>query len=176
MLKPIIYAGIGSRDTPHDILNMMSLIARELAPFCTLRSGHADGADRAFESGCIAGNGKKEIYLPWEGFNCAPTNNPDYICMPSSLQATAFAAMHHPAWERCSQAAKKLHTRNVAQIYGAKLNSPVDLVICWTKEGKRKGGTGQALRMAEAKQIPIFDLALPETEQNLTVFFNNLCK
>lgn len=31
------------------------------------------------------------------------------------------------------------------------------LNICWTKNGSGQGGTGQALRIAKAYNIPIFD-------------------
>lgn len=44
------------------------------------------------------------------------------------------------------------------------------MVICWTKEGKRGGGTGQALRIAQHFYIPIFDLALPDAGEKLCAF------
>lgn len=62
-----IIAGIGSRETPSTILDAMTFIGlwcRENNIW--VRSGHAQGADWAFECGaqenCIA-------YLPWKGFN-----------------------------------------------------------------------------------------------------------
>ncbi|NMA16004.1 MAG: hypothetical protein GX935_02005, partial [Erysipelotrichia bacterium] len=30
-------------------------------------------------------------------------------------------------------------------------------IICWTKNGSGSGGTGQAIRIAKAYDIPIFD-------------------
>jgi len=74
----IFYTGIGSRKTPgpiNDIIEFSPLYrfyywGRILATKgFILRSGHADGADLAFEKGCDTVNGKKEIYLPWKGFN-----------------------------------------------------------------------------------------------------------
>lgn len=63
------YTGIGSRGTPSEILEIMTDIARFLAETgYTLRSGGASGADTAFESGVLHID-KKEIYLPWSGFN-----------------------------------------------------------------------------------------------------------
>jgi hypothetical protein len=48
--------------------------------------------------------------------------------------------------------------RNAMQILGPKLNHPADLVITWTEMGLRKGGTGQALRIAEEYSVPIINL------------------
>lgn len=61
-----IYTGIGSRETPYEILQLMKELARLMSECFILRSGGADGADSAFESGC---SGLKEIYLPWKNFN-----------------------------------------------------------------------------------------------------------
>ena len=64
------YAGIGSRETPDDIIEFMMKCGAYLAnKGYTLRSGGADGADLAFERGCDKYDGIKEIYLPWTGFN-----------------------------------------------------------------------------------------------------------
>lgn len=162
MSKSLIYAGIGSRETPQDVLEVMYNIAVDLAPNWILRSGHAAGADMAFEQGCIAGNGAKEIYLPWHGFNGAPNNHPQYIRPKATQELADFSAQFHPAWDKCSDPVKLMHMRNAYQILGADGESPVDLVICWTKDGKRGGGTGQALRIAEYYNIPIFDLAIAD--------------
>lgn len=62
------YAGVGSRETPHEILALMTDVAKILGQHgWTLRSGGARGADTAFEDG--AKGFKREIYLPWRGFN-----------------------------------------------------------------------------------------------------------
>lgn len=78
--------------------------------------------------------------------------------------------MFHPAWDRCKPAAKFLHMRNVPQVVGINLDTASDMIICWTPQGKRTGGTGQALRIAEYLNIPIFDLAIPGIESKLSQF------
>lgn len=159
----MIYAGIGSRETPIEIQQQMESIGFQLGQSgWTLRSGHADGADLAFEKGAIACAGKKEIFLPWRGFNKAPDYE-HYITRKVTQELIDFAKQYHPAWDRCSEKAKLMHARNSCQILGHDGDKPVDMVICWTKNGKRGGGTGQALRIAEDYNIPIFDLALTET-------------
>jgi predicted Rossmann fold nucleotide-binding protein DprA/Smf involved in DNA uptake len=52
-IKRKIYCGIGSRQTPSMVLAKMIGIAQELAAKnWILRSGRAEGADKAFEHGC----------------------------------------------------------------------------------------------------------------------------
>ena len=147
----MIYTGIGSRDTPTDVLRMMTKIAQGLAKTddAILRSGGAKGADSAFEDGAD----KKEIYLPWKGFN---DNDSPLFDIPTA--AYEMAKHYHPAWNRCSPAARKFHARNCYQILGKDLDLPTDLVICWTPGGKISGGTGQALRIALDYNININNL------------------
>lgn len=154
---PLTYAGIGSRETPPEILDTMKKIGGYLAGIgWTLRSGGALGADSAFESGC--GNGPKEIYLPWKGFQNNPS--PLYHIPPKAFE---IAKDLHPAWEKLSQAVQKLMARNVCQILGQTLDKKADFVVCWTKDGKASGGTGQAIRLAEKYEITVFNLHDPES-------------
>jgi hypothetical protein len=153
------YAGIGARKTPPYILAFMTRIATKLdALGWVLRSGGADGADAAFENGAT----QKATYLPWPWFNgrdgaLVARNRP-------SARALEIAPQYHPNWKNLSEAAQKLHARNVHQILGADCNSPCSMVICWTPDGSteittaRTGGTGQAIRIAAAHKVPIFNL------------------
>ena len=55
------YAGIGSRSTPSSILSIMTILGKTLAQNgYILRSGGAEGADKAFEIGCNEVSGMKE--------------------------------------------------------------------------------------------------------------------
>lgn len=137
------------------MLDLMFELGAHLARYgWALRSGGADGSDTWFEAGCDSVGGAKEIYLPWAGFN-----GKTGIVLPDDIpEALKLARTAHPAWQRLSQAAKRLHTRNVYQVLGNDLATPSDFVICWTEGGAGAGGTGQALRLAEVFDIPIFDL------------------
>lgn len=153
LVKGDIYTGIGSRETPTEIMNLMTDTACYLSrKGVVLRSGGADGADSSFEKG--ASTGLKEIYLPWKYFN----KNASRLCGPYSAQHVEMARRFHPAWGRLSQGAQKLMVRNVAQIFGMDFERRTKLVICWTKDGQASGGTGQALRIARAFEIPIVNL------------------
>ena len=148
------FAGIGSRSTPPDICTDMTKVARHMARMgFVLRSGGAEGADEAFERGARL----KEIFLPWKKFRDNPS--PLHSFSPDILRgAMEIAQRYHPAWNRCNSGARKLHARNTFQVLGLDLNTPVEYVICWTKDGKASGGTGQALRIATALRIEIINL------------------
>ncbi len=153
------YAGIGSRKTPPDILSLMEKISIYLSEKkYILRSGGASGSDSAFSKNID--DDKKQIFLPWKGFN----NNWDYK-YPVSKKAFEMAEEFHPAWERCSNGAKKLHARNCFQVLGYDLNSPSEFIICWTIGGKLKGGTAQALRISIKHNIKIYNLAIEEDKK-----------
>ena len=144
------YAGIGSRETPAEICAIFTRLAAFLeSKHWTLRSGHADGADLAFERGTTTA----EIYIPWPGFNGSTSQ---LVWNPADHSA-ALAAKFHPAWSRLSQGAQKLQARNCYQVLGYNLRTPVKFVVCWTPGGTGSGGTGQALRMAREYKIPVFD-------------------
>lgn len=147
------YAGIGSRETPEEIQKLMVQMAVHLAKAgWILRSGGAEGADQAFEKGCDIIKGPKEIYLPWANFE-----NSKSKLIVKDPRAWEIAEKYHPYWHNSSPGAKKLQARNSHQVLGEDLNTPSNLIICYTKNGKGAGGTGQAIRVAKAYNIPIFD-------------------
>lgn len=150
------YAGIGSRAAPRSALILIGKIAKTLADYgLILRSGGAPGADTAFERGCDRGDGKKEIFLPWKGFN----KHPSPLFDPPE-RAAVIAAFIHPNWRACKPSARQLHARNCQQVYGLNLDSPVQFVLFWAPEedGKVKGGTATAVNLAREMKIPTFNL------------------
>src|SRR5436305_2583103 len=63
------YAGIGSRQTPDQVLARMHGVAGRLAgESWVLRTGLSPGADQAFYTGAMVSGGEIELYLPWPGF------------------------------------------------------------------------------------------------------------
>lgn len=170
------YTGVGSRSTPAEVLAEMSTIAARLAhDGYTLRSGGADGADKAFENGARYGGGQTEIYIPWSGFNGRSTG-----IVRNSLEAEALAQSVHPAWERLTPGGRKAHTRNVHQVLGLDLRTPSLFVVCWTPDGctgaatrtARTGGTATAILIAERYAVPVFNLQEPDAADRLTAMLN----
>ena len=172
-IQPGSYAGIGSRATPPDVLQLMRRVAVELAADgWTLRTGGAQGADSAFMDGVFAAGAPMEVYLPWPRFQ--------NICFSRLDRPTpaayAMAARHHPAWSTCSSAAQALHARNSHQVLGETLEDPASFVVCYTPdgslagEGRAAGGTGQALRIASTAGVPVFNLQRPEHRERIEAF------
>ena len=78
-----------------------------------------------------------------------------------------IASEVHPAWDRCNEWARGMHSRNCHQILGYDLQSPVDAVICWTPDGKVVGGTATALKLSMKYNIPVFNLGVKDKESVL---------
>jgi len=145
------YAGIGSRETPYKVIETMQATSKFLSKYgYSLYSGGAEGADEAFEKGAT----NKTIWLPWDGFNGKFENGLDYV-VPE--EAKEFVSKYHPNPKRLSEKAFMLMSRNAYQVLGPDLKSPVEFVLCWTKNGKASGGTGQAMRIAKDYNIPIYN-------------------
>jgi len=155
------YAGIGSRETPPDVLRQMTKIANRLHELnYWLRSGGANGADLAFEDGA---QNKKEIYLPWKGFN---KSNSEFFEV--SKEALELSSQFHPYWHNLKEYARLLHGRNAYQVLGKDLKTPSDFIICWTKGGKEIGGTAQAIRIAKYFKIKVYNLAIDNDIKEIT--------
>lgn len=161
------YAGIGSRETPTEILHLMNRIAWKLnsndlcgingeliGPYI-LRSGGAIGADTAFEDGS---SGDCEIF---KAHHATP-------------MARYIASEFHSAWGNLSDYVQNLHGRNAMILLGKNLDTPVDFVVCWTKDGKDTGGTGLGIRIAQAHGIKVINLFYPEWRERIKKFINEV--
>ena len=166
------YAGIGSRETPPDIREEIHEIVEFLnTKEMILLSGGAPGADFFFEEKAD----RKMIFLPWKRFNgneshLYPGNDAQYDTYTSD--AYGIARQFHPRWDKLSEGAKSLMCRNSMQVLNIQVCEPVDFIVCWTKDGRASGGTGQALRIAKAYEVPIFNLYDPTAKSRLKTFVN----
>lgn len=89
-------------------------------------------------------------------------------------QSELLASQVHPAWDKCNDWARGMHSRNCHQILGYDLKSPVDCVITWTPNGNVVGGTATALKLAMKYDIPIFNLGVPDKKSVLNDIKNFL--
>lgn len=175
------YTGIGSRETPPEVLRQMKVWAKVLAEMgYTLRSGGADGADTAFEQGCDISKGSKEIYLPWKGFN----QNKSSLFEITDNALTLAKQVYGPRWITLKHSVRRLHTRNLYQVLGPTLDNPSSFIICWTQDGcvnattrtRETGGTGQAIACATMfptlYDIPVFNLKNTDAHDKLMEYLN----
>ena len=103
------------------------------------------------------------------------------ICTNStSIRRSFVAAGRRPRFPRgCEVArlpgAQKLHGRNVYQVLGRNLDKPSRFLVCWTPDGvvsgeyctRATGGTGMAIRIACAENVPVLNLCRQETRKML---------
>jgi len=167
------YTGIGSRQTPEAWLLFLEKLSEKLAKkdYC-LRSGGAQGADQAFERGGVL----KQIFLPWDGFENKKADGLTIFSMRDSnptvwTKAQKFAESFHPAWDRLTEGARALHTRNTMQVLGPDLQSPSQFVVCYSPG---RGGTEQALRIARFVEIPIFNVYVEDDIPKLLDYLKGL--
>ena len=85
-----------------------------------------------------------------------------------------IASEVHPAWDRCNEWARGMHSRNCHQILGYDLKSPVDCVITWTPNGNIQGGTATAIRISMKYGIPVFNLGVSDKKSVLNDIKNFL--
>jgi hypothetical protein len=170
------YAGIGSRSTPQDVCEVLARWGERAARAgWILRSDGAPGADTAFERGCDAAGGLKEIFLPWARFQ----ENPSPFTRPTEA-AIRMAAGAHPAFGMLKPAERLLHGRNAHQVFGPNLDDPIAMVLCWTEDGCESeaartpatGGTGTGITLASRAGIPVFNLRNPDAERRLLAWLD----
>lgn len=158
------YTGVGSRKTTPEALALMTALAEGLARAgWVLRSGGADGADKAFEAGADQGNPEpgarvpfhKQVFIPWRKFNGS-----DSQLVGAMPAADDIIQRIHPAYSKLTQGAKKLHARNVHQVLGPALHTPSEFLVAYTEGGKDIGGTRTAIVLAREHGIPVFNLGL----------------
>lgn len=155
--KTMTYAGIGSRETPPEILEEMTNISKILASKgYKLQTGNTfynkeEGADKAFSQGTK----NKELF------------GPEF----ANDRTITIAKELHPAPDRLKEGGLKLMARSTNQVFGKNLDTPVDFVLFYAKENegsiRPEGGTGQAVEMARLKRIPTINMINSDWKEQL---------
>ena len=174
------FTGIGSRETPQKILEIMRKVSKKMVlSGWTLRSGGADGADTY----CAYGWGdaytenntvpEAEIFIPWNGFNALYKNSHNCILVEDTdikKEAQKILKRIHPAYDKLTKGSLALHTRNCYQVLGSNLDLPSKGVLVYAKtdsQGNPQGGSATAINLAKEFKIPVRNLYLEEDMQNV---------
>lgn len=167
------YTGIGSRETPKNILDMMIDIGSIMnKKGYILRSGHAAGADRAFEIG--ANSPESQIYLPWNYFGYTkykddpgcPVIGEAIVDKEQWLSNHKYLCNLNIRNTQDADSVKLLHGRNVAQVIGMNLEGNSEYIICYCKikYNRPQGGTASAYLLGNYLKIKVFNLYIEETK------------
>lgn len=185
------YSGVGSRDTPEDVLSIFKRLGERLCLMGWVgQSGEADGADLAFHNGARRAANYQSIgfgaYIPWNGFRSGP-NSPRVFENPND---GIFDMSHSDNWEDAKAIALKargsfnglkvggiaLHTRNAYQVLSPSLADPVQKLFCWAEpigtKGLVSGGTNTAVQLAIRHGIPIHNLYHEEMKDRILQFLD----
>lgn len=167
------YTGIGSRETPENILNLITKLAKYIdkTEKFTLRTGGARGADTAFEKG-VSSN-RINVYYP--NIKHLYKNRDKAIIAAKQVWYSPYGI----TWDKLKPFTQELMIRNSYQIFGETFNRKAisKFVICYTKSLNKDelGGTGQAIRLAEKFNIPVFNLGNDSLNlKDLKEFIDNL--
>jgi len=170
------YAGIGSRNISKEETETITQIANRLSEDYVLYSGNADGADIAFQTGS---DGACVVFLPWKDFNLNHYNHQDAIMIVPEITYENDNSVDefHPCPEALGIKSRAFMRRNYHQVMGYDpLNLPiVDFVICcadYSGNNDVKGGTGQAVRIAKSKNIPIINIRKKQWQKELERILN----
>lgn len=172
--KNIFYSGVGSRETPIEICNLMTKIAFKLEQEgYILRSGHAEKADQAFEKGVK--NSKNKCIYTIENFDFSPEN---YEMCKSEILNVLDSNLN---FDNYGKNAQILILRDVNQVLGSVKTEFVKskFLICWTKHTNYYakppnacGGTRFAVRIALKHDIPVFNLLIKEDRERIEKFLS----
>ena len=133
-----------------------------------IRSGAAEGCDQAWTEGFTHRASSVSLYLPWPTFNKSYWFGSGYRIQHNPTEEGARIARDSISyWDSLKQGAKKLYARNSHIILGPDCRKPSDLVVAYTTTGDDRGGTGQAIRIARAKQIPVLNIHWPSDQRKL---------
>lgn len=181
------YAGVGSRQTPPEVLAMMEEISGilEKEEGYTLNTGltyygKSEGADAAFAKG-VKDKSKVNLFTPEEQGR-------------RKKEQQIANEIHQSKKSLTKKSGLELHSRNVNQVFGDKLDTPVDFVLAWTPlndkgevvttaeqryyggkdNPKNTGGTGQAIALASMKGIPVINMADPKWRDQLNAVLKDV--
>ena len=166
------YTGVGSREIPEDVFNIFRMVGRTLArKGFILRSGSADGSDRAFELGASdVDPNLTEIYLPNSDFksyrrivgvNYLPLvegeieNAEKIYSTPTNKHKDGIM----PWFNKIQRYNQEFHARNVLQVTGRNgVDSSFCIYYAPAVNGNVVGGTRSAVELCRSKGIPTYNL------------------
>ena len=147
------YTGIGSRKAPQECLELATAVATFMSMRgYTLRTGDAEGMDKAFWSGShtsLRQRFSSKDARPW-----------------TYEKVKKYIPEDRSGFDNWKPYVKGLLARNMMQVLGEHGDTPSSLILCYTPvlyyNNSDCGGTGYAIRCPLDHDIPVFNMADPE--------------
>lgn len=169
MNKPLYSAitFVGNRDTPVKEIKYIAAFAKQFVNSgAILRSGNAHGFDQVLSD---IPSDSREIYLPYVRFGRTLEDRTNVYIPRREFdnypQAEALVRKLHPNKNLLPVQMQSL-AKEVYLVLGKDLQSPSDIVFCWTKDGayqlhqltEETGRAAMAIRVAIHYNIPVVNI------------------
>lgn len=164
------YAATGNKEMPESFKPQIQRIGRNLekAGFI-LRTGGMEGLEDVIEKSTT----KLEVHLPFKDFDGKQskfTFTSDFV--------KGIAKMFHTSFDTLKPVVQTFLAKNVRLVLGKDGKSPALFLIVWTEDGAettaektfKTGNSGNAIAIANAIKIPVFNLVRPDAERRLYEF------
>lgn len=167
------YTISGNREIPPQILNLLVEFVKDLDQRgYTMRTAGREGPEDTFEKAAT----RKEIHLPWRGFLDKESK---FSFAPEA--ARVLAAKFHPSFDGLSRGVQTFLATDVRVVMGKDLKAPALFLITWSEDGaetpqektSRTGNAGQAIAVANALKIPVFNFGKAGTEARLRQYLGS---
>ena len=164
------YAATGNKDMPESFKPMIQRIGRNLQEAgLILRTGGMEGLEDVIEKSAT----KLEVHLPFKDFDGKQskfTYTSDFV--------KGIAKMFHTSFDTLKPVVQTFLAKNVRLVLGKDGKSPALFLVVWTEDGAettaektfKTGNSGNAIEIANAIKIPVFNLARPDAEQRIYEF------
>lgn len=179
---------IGSRDTPEHVLKVTKAYANILAELgygissggCPL--GMDDAAFRGAYKHKTSDKSKNRIYISWDGMSNLWHNPEQGIYDAQRFDnyevAKVMAQLARGSFEGLRRGGIAHHSRNPYQPMGDTLCDPVLFVLFYAKpdgkNGKVKGGTNTAVKIAIEHGVPVYNLFYQDVLDRVESFVINV--
>lgn len=165
LYKPYLVSG--NRNPPVEILSLVDKIVRNIETMgYTVRVGGFEGMEEAAELAAT----KKEVLLPWKGFN--EKESKLTYTLP---RAKEIAKLYHKSYDSLSGPVQTFLAKNVRLVLGQELKGPALFAIIWSEDGAENnsevtnntGVISHTIAMLSELKVPVFNLGKPDAEQRL---------
>jgi hypothetical protein len=164
------YAATGNKEMPESFKPLIQRIGRNLEKAgYMLRTGGMEGLEDVIEKSAT----KLELHLPFKDFdgkNSKFTYTSDFV--------KGIAKMFHTSFDTLKPVVQTFLAKNVRLVLGKDGKSPALFLVVWTEDGAetaaektfKTGNSGNAIAIANAIKIPVFNLVRPDAERRLYDF------